>query len=109
MLRAGSLNSRIKLQRPAETQSDSGAPTQGWADVAELWANVRYLNGTESIKSDAPVSVARASIRIRRRPDVVPNMRVLHGSVIFNVLAVLPNEESRDFVDLACETGANHG
>lgn len=109
MLRAGSLNSRIKLQAPGETQSASGAPTQGWADVAEVWANIRYLNGTESIKSDAPVSVARASIRIRRRSDVVPNMRVLHGTVVFDVRAVLPNEESREFVDLVCETGANHG
>lgn len=105
MLRAGSLNSRIKLQAPGQTNDEIGQPVAGWTDVAEVWANIRYLSGTETLKSDAPVSVARASIRIRRRAGLVANMRVLHGSTVFDVRAVLPNAAGNEFVDLACETG----
>jgi SPP1 family predicted phage head-tail adaptor len=109
MLRAGSLNSRIKLQAPGQTNDEIGQPVAGWTDVAEVWANIRYLSGTETLKSDAPVSVARASIRIRRRAGLVANMRVLHETTIFDVKAILPNEQSREFIDLACETGGEGG
>ncbi len=104
-----SLRHQIRIQRLDDAQSESGAPSQEWIDIFSVWANIRYLNGTESIKSDAPISVARASIRIRYRTDIVANMRVLHGATIFNVRAVLPDEERREFVDLVCETGGNDG
>lgn len=99
----GKLNRRVTIQRPGTTQDDIGQPVAGWVDVATVWANVRYLNGVESIKSDAPVSVAKASIRIRRRTDVLPNMRAALGTTYFNILAVLPDEESRERLDLACQ------
>ncbi|WP_219209453.1 phage head closure protein [Variovorax boronicumulans] len=105
----GPLSSRITIQRLQLGQDDVGQPSQAWADVASVWANVRYLSGVETVKSEAPVSVARASIRIRRRTDVSANMRVVFGSTIFDIKAVLPDEESRERLDLACETGANLG
>lgn len=108
MLRAGRLNKRVKLQSPGESRDEIGQPipgASGWVDIADVWADIKYLNGTETLKSDAPVSVARASIRIRRRAGLVANMRVLHGSTVFDVRAVLPDEAGREFVDLACETG----
>ena len=107
-MRIGSLNRRVKIQAPAEARDEIGQPipgASGWVDFATVWANVRYLNGTETLKSDAPVSVARASIRIRRRDGLIANMRVLYGSTVFDVRAVLPDESSREFIDLACETG----
>lgn len=107
-MRAGSLNRRIKIQAPADLRDEIGQPipgASGWTDVATVWANIKFLNGTETLKSDAPVSIARASIRIRRRDGLVANMRVLHGSTVFDVRAVLPDEAAQEFVDLACETG----
>lgn len=104
-----SLNRRITIQRLQDGQDEIGQPVQTWVDVATVWANIRYLNGVETVKSDAPVSVAKASIRIRRRTDVTAGMRAVHGSTIFDIKAVLPDEESRERVDLACETGANNG
>lgn len=107
-MRIGSLNRRIKIQVPSDLRDEIGQPipgASGWTDFATVWANIRYLNGTETLKSDAPVSIARASIRIRRREGLVANMRVLFGSTVFDVRAVLPDEAAREFVDLACETG----
>lgn len=103
-----SLHHRIKIQAPADARDEIGQPipgASGWIDFATVWANIKFLNGTETLKSDAPVSVARASIRIRRRAGLAANMRVLHGSTVFDVRAVLPDEAGREFVDLACETG----
>lgn len=99
----GKLNRRVKIQKPGTVQDDIGQPIPGWVDVATVWANVRFLNGVETVKAGAVATVAKASIRIRRRTDVLPNMRAVLGTTNFNITAVLPDEESRERVDLVCE------
>jgi SPP1 family predicted phage head-tail adaptor len=112
MLRAGTLNRRITIQRHSEERDEIGQPIPGgasWGDFVTVSANVRYLNGTETLKSDAPVSVARASIRIRYRTDIDASMRVIHGDRVLEIRAVLPDETGREYVDLVCETGGQGG
>jgi SPP1 family predicted phage head-tail adaptor len=99
----GKLNRLVKIQRPATGEYPDGQPMTGWVDLATVWANVRYLNGVESVKAGAVASVAKASIRIRRRTDVAANMQAVLGSTVFTIKAVLPDEESRERVDLVCE------
>lgn len=109
-LAAGSLNRRVVLQRPVDGRNlSTGAVTRAWVDVARIWANIRYLNGSETLKSATVVSAAHASIRIRLRADLAADWRVVHGTTIFNILAVLPDAQGNEHVDLACETGANDG
>lgn len=109
-MRVGSLNRRIVLQRPTHEQDpNTGEMVRAWVGVATVWADVRYLNGLETVKSSAPVSVAKASIRIRHRSDIDATWRAMDGAVIFNILAVLPDAQGREYVDLACESGANNG
>ncbi|MDQ0035927.1 SPP1 family predicted phage head-tail adaptor [Variovorax boronicumulans] len=109
-LAAGTLNRRVKLQRLVETQDpDTGAVVKTWQDVATVWANVRYLNGVETLKADTTISAAKVSIRIRFREDVVAKWRVVYALINFNILAVLPDAQGREYVDLACDTGANEG
>lgn len=109
-MRIGTLNRQVKLQRPVETQDpDSGTIEITWVDVATVWANVRYLNGVETLKAATTVSIAKASIRIRFREDVVAKWRAMYGQTVFSILAVLPDAQGREYVDLACDTGANDG
>lgn len=101
------LKHQVVIQRPGDDRDEIGQPFPGdWVHVATVWANIRYLNGVESLKSDAPVSVARASIRIRYRSDIDASMRVVHRDRVLEIRAVLPDESGREFVDLVCETGA---
>lgn len=106
---AYTLNRRITIQAPGTTQDEAGQPIEGWTDVIAVWANVRYLNGIETVKSDAPVSIAKASIRIRYRVGITAGMRATMGDTVFDIKAVLPDEVSRVYMDLACETGGNNG
>lgn len=109
-MRIGTLNRQVKLQRLVEAQDDdNGATSEIWQDVATVWANVRYLNGIETIKAGTTISAAKVSIRIRFREDVVAKWRVVYGLTNFNILAVLPDAQGREYVDLACDTGANSG
>ena len=100
-MEAGKLNRRITIQRKTAGTDAWGAPLpDAWADYATVWANVRHLSGTESIKAGADVSVVRASIRIRWREDITAGMRVMVGAAVYDIDAPLPGPR-REYVDLA--------
>ena len=102
-MKAGMLNSRISIQQLSTGTDAIGQPVTTWADFASVWANIRYLNGIETVKADAQTSVVKASIRIRRRTDITPAMRVTYGVTTFQINAVLPDEQGREHIDLSVE------
>lgn len=67
-----------------------------------MWANIRHLSGSESIRSDRPVSEVKASIRVRYRDDLTAGMRVVHGGSTYEVEAVLADLVGRQHLDLVC-------
>jgi len=98
---AGQLRSLVDLQSQVATQDELGQPSTSWTTVASVWADIRYQNGMESIKSGADVSIVRASIRMRHRA-VNAGQRVMYGTTVFNILAVQPDVRGA-YVDLVCE------
>ncbi|MDD0814281.1 phage head closure protein [Curvibacter sp. HBC28] len=106
MMAAGMLNSRVSIQARAPGRDALGQPANTWAELASMWANIRHQSGAEAVRADALVSVVRASIRVRRRRDVTASMRVVHGSVVYEIKAVLPDEVRGEFMDLVCEVVA---
>ena len=102
-MKIGSLNRQVTIQSPPTAEDALGQPTGSWTTVATVWANVRLLNGLETIKGGAEASVAKASIRIRYRTDVTSAMRVVHGSTTYEIKAVLPDVAGKQYLDLACQ------
>lgn len=103
MLKAGALRDLIHIQRRTGGKDGWGSPLpDSWALHAKVWAHVRHLSGVSTIKAGADTSVVRASIRIRRRSDVDAGMRVLFGSAVYEIEAVLPGE-TREHIDLVCK------
>ena len=103
-MQAGKLTQRIRIEAPESTQDEIGQPTQGWALVAEVWADIRLLGGLESIRADVVTSSTQASIRIRWRAGIDASMRVVHGATVYGIRSVNPDVARRQFVDLICET-----
>lgn len=98
------LNKRITIQKMGPDQDEIGQPIPAdWVDVVTVWADIRHQSGMEAVKADAPVSVVKASIRIRYREGINAGMRVLHGSTAYNITAVLPDVAKKEHVDLVCE------
>lgn len=109
-MQAGKLRDYVTLQQAGEVQDSAGQMIPGWTQVAMIWAEIRYLSGLQAVRAGASVSVEKVSIRIRHRPGVVASMRVVDiGGVIYSIDAVLPNKQSRAFMDLVCTQGANNG
>ena len=102
-MQAGRLNSRVTIKQLTDGQDEIGQPVQMWTDLATVWANIKHKSGSETIKADQDVSIVQASIRIRRRTDVTAAMRVHHGATVYEIRAILPDEDRREHVDLVCE------
>ena len=98
---AGQLKNKVTIQAKTDTVDAIGQPINTWVDVATVWADIRYLSGLESIKSDADVSIAKVSVRVRYRADIKPSMRAVCDGVIYQIKAVLPS--GKVYMDLACE------
>lgn len=97
------MNHRITLMR-RETGIDSvGQPVTDWADVATVWADVRFQSGAEVLRANADVSVKRASIRIWARRDIDASWRVRYVGEEYEVKGPpLPDKDPR-FMFLICE------
>ncbi len=107
-MRAGDLNRRITIQRRGTATDAWGSPVSGaenWVEVGKAWASIKTLSGLGTIKADAQASTVKASIRVRWRTDLTAGMRVLYGSTVYDVQAVLPDVAGREHVDMVCEVG----
>lgn len=111
---AGRLNKRVALQRKTIVTDGWGQPSESWSTVATVWGNVRTITGSGFVNSEfqsggTEISRTTASIRIRKRHDITHDMRALVGSTVYDIRAVLPDEEGDEYMDLACAIGASEG
>lgn len=103
-MQAGRLSALVTIQQKSAGVDAIGQPLpENWATLRQEWANVRHQSGAEAIKAGAVVSVVQASIRVRWCTDLTAGMRVLAGSVVYEIKAVLPEMGRREFVDIVAE------
>ncbi|MGO4479980.1 phage head closure protein, partial [Massilia sp. 2TAF26] len=72
------LRHKVQIQERSASTDDFGQPLESWNTIASPWADIRNLNGLETVKGGADTSVVRASIRIRYRTGLSAAMRVVH-------------------------------
>ena len=110
-MQAGKLNKRILLQRPVKVQSPvTGAVANGWADQAELWANVTDLSARDFVAAQAGQSEVTTRITIRWRDDVTDKHRILYRGRVYDIQGVLEDDKSgREYLTLPCSRGVNDG
>jgi SPP1 family predicted phage head-tail adaptor len=96
-------NRQVQFKRLTAGQDEIGQPTQVWADLVQVRANVRYLNGIETIKAGAETAVSKASIRIAYRTNLTTADRAYLGTTEFRITAVLPDEAGKKHTDVTCE------
>lgn len=102
MINAATLDTRIRIESPS-TQVDSiGQPLDEWLLVTSLWASVRHLSGTATIKAGADSSTVKASFRCRYMAGIDAGMRIMVGAINYNIVAVLPNKRE-GYIDIVAE------
>lgn len=106
-MQAGKLDKRITLQQLVAGQDAYGEPVHTWTDVATVWASIDDLTGRQYLAAQAAQNAVQTKITIRYRAGIVPAMRVLHGTDVFDIEAVLGQD--RVMLTLMCTKGVNNG
>jgi len=110
-MQAGRLRHRLALQRNLPVENDeNGFPipgSGGWQNVALVWAAIEGINGREFIAAAAEQAATTWRITTRYF-RLEPSMRLKAGDTVFNVKAILPDNNRHRLV-LMCETGVNEG
>jgi SPP1 family predicted phage head-tail adaptor len=100
-------NKKVTIKSRTPGTDGDGQPFNTWTvTVASVMANIRYQRGLEAIKGGAEVATGMASINIGWRTGLTEDMRVEHGSTVFQIKAILPDETRKSGVDLAVEVVA---
>lgn len=102
-LRIGDLRQRLGIERAARVADGGGGAEETWEMLAEVWAAVVPLAGSERVEADAVSGNVTHEVWLRYREDVTPDMRFRLGRRLFNVRAVIDIEERRRFLKCLCE------
>ena len=99
----GALRRRVTLEMQVRTPDGGGGVAIAWAPIADLWAELRGLTGTEQFVAEGLQGKVTHEIVIRRRADVVPAMRLRYGQRLFIIEAVLDRDGLEPFLRILAE------
>ncbi|MDC9597123.1 phage head closure protein [Xenorhabdus anantnagensis] len=111
-MRAGALRDRVIIQKNEQTRSPGGSVIKAWVDVAEVWAEVKFISGRELVASGRILSEASVRIWLRYRNDITTAHRIIYQgdsthSQTFAIAAVIPDPK-RTYLELLCKGGVKH-
>lgn len=111
-LAAGRLRHRIDIQKPKQIQdTTTGELRTVWQDVAtNVAAAIEPLSVREFIAARQMQSAVTARITIRHRDGLTAQMRIIHGSRIYNPQGWLADPDSGlEYLTAPCSEGVNDG
>jgi SPP1 family predicted phage head-tail adaptor len=101
-MRAGRLRHRITIQEKSVSRNTYGEEQISWVDVATVWGAVEPLRGDEFIESARAGAEVTTRIVIRYRSGIQPEMRVVYGSHVYDVVAVIDVDGRGRELQLMC-------
>lgn len=108
---AGTLDSRIQVQRPVTVNNEYGEPEKTWQTVATVWASIVPLSGRELWNARQVQADVTHQIAIRDGNHVAginSTWRVCNEGRVFEIEAApLRNERGRTMRDLLCKEQAD--
>lgn len=103
-MKAGDLDQRIRVERLQGGFDELGQPLPDtWAPLFTCWAAVEPLTGREYLAAQAAVSEVTARIRMRFRPWMTAEDRVIHNGTTYGIESLIDvRSENRELV-LMCK------
>jgi head-tail adaptor len=99
-IRAGELDTRVRIEQRSTTQDAAGEPATTWTLVAERWASLERTPGSEVWASAQRNGRVPTVFRLRYLAGVLPSMRVVVGDTqVFDIKSVVrPSGRASDML-----------
>jgi SPP1 family predicted phage head-tail adaptor len=106
-MRSGKLRHRIEIQRDHNeglVQDDLGQPEEDWRTEDVRWASIEPLSGEKFFQAQQVQAKVSHRVRLRNYPGLSPDgWRFLFEGRIFNIEAVLDQEEKNTEMEVMCQ------
>jgi len=102
-MRAGDLRHRVTIQQAVESQNDFGEVITTWQNYKTVWAAIKPLTGREYFASQQVNAEVSVQIQMRYIPGITPKMRIVEGSKVYEIEAVMDVEGKRKELQLLCK------
>lgn len=102
-MKAGQLDQRVTVERFTATYDELGQPIETWAPLFSCWAAVEPLTGREYLAAAAAVSEVTAKIRMRFRPWMTSQDRVIHEGTVYQIESVIDVRSANRELVLMCK------
>ena len=99
--------SRITLYKRAYTSNDMGGYVQTLVSIDTIWASFDNLSGKESLQYRQLYPTAQSKIKVRYRPDINPDFKVMYNKRYYNILSVVDIDNMQDELELIVEVQQN--
>lgn len=86
---------RITLQRQATTRDEVGQKANTWTRLGDAFCSIEPISGREFLATSGEQATVTHKVRMRARDDFTlrPDDRVLYGTRVFDITAVLDEME----------------
>lgn len=110
-LRSVDLKHRVELRRPVIVRDPKGGKDTHFELVDEVWAEVKSLDGRESVMDHIMEGESVYRVRIRPRTDIGASWQIGHGALELNITAPPsdPDGDNDHLVIIASSKGALKG
>ena len=104
-MRAGQLRQRITIQSKDDSQSQNayGEETPTYTNWATVWAEIEPLTGREFLDGKQITAEVTTRIKIRHRSGILPEWRVMFGSIYYDIQSIIHVEEREREIHLMCQ------
>jgi SPP1 family predicted phage head-tail adaptor len=105
MTSIGSLRKRITIQAETPASDGAGGYALAWTNVMTVWADIAPSTGQKIFTDGHLEGHVTHHITMRYQTGITTDMRVNYNNRIFNIRAVLNNDESNRWIELLVEEG----
>jgi SPP1 family predicted phage head-tail adaptor len=102
-MKIASMRSRVTLQRKAVTTDEVGNQIETWIDYQTVWAAMAPISGREYYAASQINAEVSSKFLFRYLPEITPDMRILFGSRVFEVVSVMDVEGRKRLLELLCK------
>lgn len=108
---ASRLNRRLRLERPIEDTSLTGAGSGTWDLIEEVWAEVQDMlpSRAERLAAGMSSTTRPARVRMRYRSDITPDLRLVDGARIMQIVGQPAELGRREAIEFMVEDYAPAG
>ncbi len=110
----GRLQQRVELQQRSTTLDAYGQQIPTWTTLAEVWANIKPLGGSEKLRAMVVESTLSHLVTVRYNknfmpPTTVDAWRIKYGTRLFNIIAARNIDEANKHIEFQCDEGSLDG